>query len=73
MFGAARPGSSSVPEYGPFMPGTGSLPPYLAGRAREQTKIESILDILRRGNPPPSPLIFFGPWGEWQDCLTELD
>lgn len=69
MFGEARAGTSSVPEYGPFMPGTGSLPPYLAGRAREQAEIEAILNLLRRGKPPPSAVIYFGPRGNGKTAL----
>ena len=69
MIGADRAGPSSEPDYGPFRPGTGCLPPYLAGRAREQAQIEAILGILRRGKPPPSALIFFGPRGNGKTAL----
>lgn len=69
MLGADRVGSSSELDYGPFRPGAGSLPPYLAGRAREQTEIEAILNMLRRGKPPPSALIFFGPRGNGKTAL----
>ena len=69
MIGADRAGPSSEPDYGPFRPGTGCLPPYLAGRAREQAQIEAILGILRHGKPPPSALIFFGPRGNGKTAL----
>lgn len=69
MLGATRAQPQSEPDYGPFRPGTGSLPPYLAGRAKEQAKIEAILGILRRGKPPPSALIFFGPRGNGKTAL----
>lgn len=69
MLRVARAEPRRPADYGPFMPGAGSLPPYLAGRVREQTKIESILDILRRGKPPPSALIFFGPRGNGKTAL----
>ena len=69
MLGADRVGSSSELDYGPFRPGAGSLPPYLAGRAREQTEIEAILNMLRRGKPPPSAVILFGPRGNGKTAL----
>lgn len=69
MLRATRAQPQSEPDYGPFRPGTGSLPPYLAGRAKEQAKIEAILGILRRGKPPPSALIFFGPRGNGKTAL----
>ena len=55
--------------FGPFMPGTGSLPPYFAGREREQTKIKEYLEFLEQGMAPPSALIFFGPRGNGKTAL----
>ena len=69
MLGAARAEPGWPAEYGPFMPGAGSLPPYLAGRVRAQAEIEAFLAILRRGKPPPSALIFFGPRGNGKTAL----
>ena len=48
---------------GPFRPGTGGLPPYLAGRAEEQALFESLLAVLDRGEPAPSEVILYGPRG----------
>ncbi len=48
---------------GPFRPGTGGLPPYLAGRAEEQALFESLLSLLDRGAPTPSEVILYGPRG----------
>ena len=51
-------GTTSPCAFGPFMPGTGCLPPYFAGREREQTKIKEYLEFLELGMAPPSALIF---------------
>ena len=56
-------------DFGPFMPGAGSLPPYLAGRQREQAKVEGFLILLEQGMAPPSGLIFFGPRGNGKTAL----
>ena len=48
---------------GPFRPGTGGLPPYLAGRADEQALFRSRLAQLDRGEPTPSEIILYGPRG----------
>lgn len=69
MLGAARAEPWWTPEYGPFMLGAGSLPPYLAGRAQAQAEIEAFIAFLRRGKPPPSALIFFGPRGNGKTAL----
>lgn len=55
--------------FGPFMPGTGCLPPYFAGREREQTKIKEYLEVLELGMAPPSALIFFGPRGNGKTAV----
>ena len=64
---AARTPFSS--EFGPFLPGTGALPPYMAGRQEEQAEVKANLDLLKRGMAPPSPLIFFGPRGNGKTAL----
>ena len=69
MLGAATPEPSSLPSYGPFVPGAESLPPCLAGRAHEQARTGEFLDIPRRGKPPPSAGIFFGPGGNGKAAL----
>ena len=50
-------------DSGPFRPGTGGLPPYLAGRAEEQALFKSRLAMLDRGEPTPSEIILYGPRG----------
>lgn len=54
---------------GPFVPGAGGIPPCLAGREREQSEIDDYLDALHSGEPPPSPLIFYGPRGNGKTTL----
>lgn len=61
--------TTSPCAFGPFMPGTGCLPPYFAGRVREQAKIKKRLDFLELGMAPPSALIFFGPRGNGKTAL----
>ena len=50
-------------DSGPFRPGTGGLPPYLAGRAEEQALFKSRLAMLDRGEPTPTEVILYGPRG----------
>ena len=52
-----------VGVWGPFRPGTGGLPPYLAGRADEQALFRSRLAQLDRGEPTASEIILYGPRG----------
>ena len=53
----------------PFTPGTGGLPPYLAGRAPEQQVIRRLFERMRAGAPPNRPLIFYGPRGNGKTAL----
>ena len=48
---------------GPFRPGAGGLPPYLAGREGEQALFRARLAQLDRGEAPPSEIILYGPRG----------
>ena len=48
---------------GPFRAGAGLLPPYLAGREREQGYLRRLLFDLDRGRPAPSEVILDGPPG----------
>ena len=66
---SARTKSTVSARLGPFVPGTGGLPPCLAGREREQSEIDDYLDALRSGEPPPSMLIFYGPRGNGKTTL----
>ena len=56
-------------ELGPFQPGTGGLPPYLAGREREQTLFRRYFDALRRGRSAPGEVILYGPRGNGKTAL----
>ena len=47
-----------------FKPGPGGVPPYLAGREREQQICRAFLDRLRQGAAPPRDLILYGPRGK---------
>lgn len=69
MLGSAATRTPFSSEFGPFMPGTGGLPPYMAGRQQEQTKVEEYLEFLLQGMAPPSPLIFSGPRGNGKTAL----
>ena len=52
-----------------FKPGPGGLPPYLAGREREQQICRAFLDRLRQGTAPPRDLILYGPRGNGKTTL----
>ncbi len=54
---------------GPFRPGTGAPPPYLAGREREQGLFRGLLEELVAGAPPPSEVILYGPRGNGKTVL----
>ena len=56
-------------DSGPFRPGPGGLPPYLAGRAEEQALFRSRLAVLDRGEPTPSEIILYGPRGNGKTAL----
>ena len=57
------------PGNGPFRPGAGRLPPYLAGRATEQALFRRLVDDLRRGAAPPSEVVLYGPRGNGKTAL----
>ncbi len=54
---------------GPFQPGTGAPPPYLAGREEEQSLFRSHFDALRRGQSVPAPILLYGPRGNGKTAL----
>lgn len=54
---------------GPFQPGPGGTPPYLAGRESEQRLALAFLERLKEGRPLPSDLVFFGPRGNGKTVL----
>ena len=58
-----------VGVFGPFRPGAGGLPPYLAGRADEQALFRSRLAQLDRGEATASEIILYGPRGNGKTAL----
>ena len=56
-------------ELSPFRPGTGRRPPYLAGRAEEQSLFRSHFDALRRGESAPAEILVYGPRGNGKTAL----
>ena len=56
-------------DSGPFRPGPGGLPPYLAGREEEQALFRLRLDELRRGIPPQAEVVLYGPRGNGKTAL----
>ena len=56
-------------ELSPFQPGTGGLPPYLAGREEEQSLFRSHFEVLRRGRSAPAEILLYGPRGNGKTAL----
>ena len=56
-------------ELGPFQPGTGRLPPYMAGREEEQALFREASDDLRSGVPVARLLVVYGPRGNGKTAL----
>ena len=54
---------------GPFRPGPGGLPPYLAGRESEQALCRALLGDLADGFAPPRELVLHGPRGNGKTAL----
>ena len=54
---------------GPFRPGSGVLPPYLAGREAEQSRFRALLGALAHGVPPPAEVVLHGPRGNGKTAL----
>ena len=54
---------------GPFQPGPGGMPPYLAGRETEQDLFRALLQRLRDRGPLPSEVILYGPRGNGKTVL----
>ena len=52
-----------------FTPGTGQLPPYLAGREDEQRALLDSLEVLREGETVPADIILIGPRGNGKTAL----
>ena len=52
-----------------FKPGTGVVPPYLAGRKEEQAYFQDCVDDLKDREPPSRDLILYGPRGNGKTAL----
>lgn len=52
-----------------FMPGTGQLPPYFAGREHEQRTLLDCLDGMRDGETVPADIVLMGPRGNGKTTL----
>ncbi len=53
----------------PFTPGTGQLPPYLAGRESEQGRFRQILAKISAGRSPDADIVMYGPRGMGKTVL----
>ena len=53
----------------PFVPGHGQIPPYLAGREREQAALRDLLAYLRAGKGAPRSAVLAGPRGNGKTAL----
>ena len=54
---------------GPFQPGPGGMPPYLAGRETEKRLFRALLQRLGDRGPLPSEVILYGPRGNGKTVL----
>ena len=54
---------------GPFQPGPGGMPPYLAGREAEQALFRTLLKRLEDRIPLPSEVVLYGPRGNGKTVL----
>ena len=52
-----------------FVPGDGNVPPYLAGRKKEQEYFRDCVDILKNRKPAHQNLILYGPRGNGKTAL----
>ena len=53
----------------PFVPGRGQMPPYLAGREREQKALVGLLAYLKAGRGAPRDAVLSGPRGNGKTAL----
>ena len=60
---------ADAPALNPFQPGTGRLPPYLAGRRSEQRLFRACLRTLARGVPVAAEVVLCGPRGNGKTAL----
>ena len=52
-----------------FVPGDGNVPPYLAGRKKEQAYFQDCVEVLRGRNSVSRDLILYGPRGNGKTAL----
>lgn len=55
--------------FGPFKPGFGGMPPYLAGRQEEQHLFGDLLTVMENGEPLAADLVLYGPRGNGKTVL----
>ena len=53
----------------PFVPGRGTIPPYLAGRASHQRTVRDFLKRIQAGTNPESELLLYGPRGTGKTAM----
>ena len=53
----------------PFRPGTGKIPPHLAGRENEQSRLSEILADMAAGESPDADMVMYGPRGMGKTVL----
>ena len=58
-----------IPAVSPFVPGHGSLPPYLSGRDEECESLLSLLAYLHGGRGAPRDAVLIGPRGNGKTAL----
>lgn len=56
---------------GPFRPGTGATPPYLAGRRTEQSLLRELMGELAQGIAPGTQVVLYGPRGNGKTVLLD--
>ena len=71
MAGILSQRPASAAERSPFQPGSGKLPPYLAGRKPQQATIRECLNVLADRDSPASDIILYGPRGNGKTALIE--
>lgn len=60
---------SAPPTANPFVPGHGQMPPYLAGREDEQSRLSDLLAYLKVGKGAPRNAVLSGPRGNGKTVM----
>ena len=58
-----------IKNLNPFRPGTGQIPPYLAGRENEQGRLRQILAEMSARRAPAADMVMYGPRGMGKTVL----